>query len=340
MKQPIHVAAQLASERPLLSIAIPTYNRAVYLDQLLGALLEQARGETRIELIVSDNASSDNTRELVMSYGRRALQIRYHRNSANRGADFNILQCFTQASGKYVWIFADDDLIAPGTISRVLQALSARDYDLVYINSYSFRGAYGRHKDFATRPDLEVESLKFLASYVNVFFTFISANIINRDRALSLPHAPFEGLVGTNLVQLGWVYTVLNHHRKSLIIRDPLVAARGGNTGGYGLCRVFGPGLVRVTEEWLQKRSIQRVILNGTLVAFFPHFILPVRESRGTFDAENPDQILRGCFSHNFRYWVFDYPICVLPMPLAKAWRLGTKIVNRLDRLLGRPLIQ
>jgi glycosyltransferase involved in cell wall biosynthesis len=98
------------SERPLLSFTIPTCNRAKYLDQLLGALLKQLHGESRVELIVSDNASTDNTPAVVEAYRQQGLPIRYLRNQANHGPDFNILQCYEQAAGRYVWIFGDDDL--------------------------------------------------------------------------------------------------------------------------------------------------------------------------------------------------------------------------------------
>ncbi len=328
------------SLRPLLSFAIPTYNRAKYLDQLLGVLLKQLNGESRVEVIVSDNASTDNTKALVEAYRQRGLHIRYLCNETNLGADFNVLQCYEQAAGKYVWVFGDDDLIAPGTVKRVLDALSSQRYDLICIRAYSFVGDYVRHKNFTPVPDLDLTTAEDLAWHVHVFFTFISSIIVDKDRISSLPHRPFHSLLGTNLPQLGPFYTALNHHRRSLLIRDPLIAATGNSYVGYALYRTFGPALTRITGEWLEKKSVQRAIVNGTIMRFFPHFLLLTRQSETSSVSEDPQRVLRSCFGKNFRYWVFDYPIYALPLPFARLWLLLVRVINKVDSLLGSPLVR
>jgi abequosyltransferase len=328
----------LSSEQPLLSFAVPTYNRAKHLDQLLGVLLKQIDGENRVELIVSDNGSSDNTLAVVESYMQRGLDIRYIRNQDNLGADFNILQCYEQAAGRYVWVFGDDDVIAPGTLRRVLSVLSLQLYDMVCLQAQSFDGNYVGHKAFAPTPDLDIVRSEDLARHVHVFFTFISGVIINKERVSTLPHRPFDSLLGTNLVQLGPFYTILNHHRRSLLIRDPLVAATGNSHVGYGLYRTFGPTFTRITREWIEMEPVQRAIINGTIQTFFPPFLLLSRLSETSSVHEDPHQVLRSCFGSNFRYWVFDYPIYKLPVPLARIWQLGTRAVNKVDKLLGGPI--
>lgn len=323
---------------PLLTFAIPTYNRAKCLDQLLGALLHQFRGENRVELLVSDNASTDNTPAVVEAYKQQGLSIRYMRNPANQGPDFNILQCYRQAAGKYVWIFGDDDMIAPGALERVLKALSTQKYDLVCIRAYHFEGEYVQHKNFTSTSDLELTSVDDLARQINVFFTFISGIIVHKEYISSLPHRPFDSLLGTSLVQLGPIYATLNRHRRSLLIRDPLVAATSNSHVSYALYRVFGPNLTQITGEWVEKESVRRIIINGTIQTFFPFFILLTRRSETSSVHEDPHQVLRSCFHNNFRYWIFDYPIYALPLPLASAWTLMVKVVNKVDRAFGSHL--
>jgi abequosyltransferase len=328
------------SGQPLLTFAVPTYNRAKHLDQLLGVLLKQIPGENRVELIVSDNASTDNTSAVVEGYRHCGLDIRYLCNETNCGADFNILQCYEQAAGKYVWIFGDDDVIAPGTVKRVLHALATKLYDLVCIRACSFEGKYVQHKDFIPAPDLDLTTSEDLARHVHVFFTFISGMIVNKERISSVPHRQFDSLLGTNLVQLGPFYTALNHHRRSLLIRDPLIAATGNSHVGYALYRTFGPALTRITCEWVEKKSVRRAIVNGTIQMFFPSFLLLTRQSETSSVHEDPHQVLLPCFGRNFRYWVFDYPICVLPLPLARVWMLAVRVINKVDSLLGSPLVR
>ena len=333
-------ATSQPSERPLLSFAIPTYNRAKCLDRLLGVLLNQLQSESRVELIVSDNASMDNTSAVVEDYKQRGLSIRYLRNESNRGADFNILQCYEQAAGKYVWVFGDDDVIAPGTLKRVLDALASQLYDLVCIRAYSFEGEYVLHKNFTTAPDLDIARVEDLARHLHVFFTFISGIIVNKELISSVTHRPFDSLLETNLIQLGPYYTVLNHHRRSLLIRDPLIAAMGNNHVEYALYRSFGPTLTQITGEWVENKFVQRVIINATIQTFFPSYLLLTRLSETSDVTENPHQVLRPCFGNNFRYWIFDYPIYALPLPLARVWLLVVRVLSKIDKLIGSPLLR
>ena len=81
------------SSLPLLSISIPTYNRAQCLGRLLAILHEQSANDPRVELIVSDNASKDGTREMAEDFLRRGMKLRYVRNDVNVGGDENIRRC-------------------------------------------------------------------------------------------------------------------------------------------------------------------------------------------------------------------------------------------------------
>ena len=320
----------------LLTISIPTYNRAHYLEGLLATLWEQLQGESRVELVVSDNASVDNTGAVVAAFQSRGLAIRYTRNETNLGADRNILQCYLLAAGKYAWVFSDDDLILPGTIQRLLHVLSSGLYDIVKVTSCALEDdgkVIGKPK--ASLPDREFTNPVDLARAMHVFFTFISGVIVNKERITSLPHPQFDSLLDTNLVQLGPFYSALNHHRRSLDIRDPLIAARPNNNVGYPLYRVFGTTFAKITHEWIDDTAVQQAIINGTIRRFFPYWLMMSRKSNASSIPEDPHQVLRNCYGTNMRYWIFDYPIDVLPLPLAKLWLLGVRIVNKLELVLG-----
>ncbi len=64
-------------ERPLLTIAIPTYNRSGCLAELLAMLAPQLAGETRVELVISDNASFDDTPTVIKSFRGNGLDLTY-----------------------------------------------------------------------------------------------------------------------------------------------------------------------------------------------------------------------------------------------------------------------
>jgi len=120
--------------KPILSICIPTLNRG----ELLKVLLENLEGEAssyldRIEIVVADNASSDNTADIVK---QTPLPIVYGRKNSTVGFARNVLFATAElASGEFVWVLGDDDLVLPGGVTRVLDSINkAPDVDYHYLN--------------------------------------------------------------------------------------------------------------------------------------------------------------------------------------------------------------
>ena len=321
---------------PLLTVAVPTFNRSRYLATFLSAVAPQIARENCVELLISDNASTDGTAELVQSYQSQGILIRYVRNESNIGADGNILQCFELASGKYVWICGDDDVIEPCGLNTLLKYLTSQDeYDLISLHARGFTGDYSPQTAKSPEKIKIFKRPEDLARRVNVFFTFITGMIINKQRVSSFPHRPFSGLVDTNLVQLSWTYSALEHHRRSLIIYTPLVATLANNTGGYALFKVFGTNLKRITDEWLSSPRVRSAIYRGTMQSFFPWFL--VKSKNGSaFLSEDPHRILRPAFGNYLHYWVFDFPIIKLPRILGIGWFWMVKVINKVDKTLLR----
>ena len=103
---------------PVLSICVPTFNRARYLDCLLADLAERIDElGCSYELLIGDNASEDNTAEVVRRFEHR-LNIRYMRRPTNVGAYRNQLQLLAAAHGRYVTNLGDDDLLIPNSLGH------------------------------------------------------------------------------------------------------------------------------------------------------------------------------------------------------------------------------
>jgi abequosyltransferase len=326
------------ARRPLLTIAIPTFNRSGVLGQLLASLSAQVPDDASVEILVSDNASPDDTSRVVEEARQEGLRVEYIRNAKNIGADGNFLQCYERAAGKYVWIFSDDDLLRPGALGSILNYLSQEEYDLVYVSSAGFAEDFPEVGPTPSVPRASVftDAAQFVRR-VHVFTTMISANIINKDRVEGIAHEPFSKLIDSSLIQLGWTFTALRGHRRSLFIEDEMIYYRLGNTGGYGVCQVFGPTLSRVADEWLRIPPLSRLILNASLQRLLPPCLFANRNARSKFLNEDPHAVLSGVFSGNFRYWLFNYPLMVLPSGLAWAWLQVLRIFNRIDRACGYP---
>ena len=97
----------MLSPEPTVTIAVPTFNRAGLLQACLARLLPQAEANT--EILVSDNASSDETAALLA--GIRHDRFRVIRNATNLGLFGNLNACLAQATGEYILFLSDDDLI-------------------------------------------------------------------------------------------------------------------------------------------------------------------------------------------------------------------------------------
>jgi hypothetical protein len=122
------------------------------------------------------------------------------------------------------------------------------------------------------------------------------------------------------------------------MIYTPLVGTLANNTGGYALFNVFGTNLKRVTEDWISSERVRSAIFRGTLLAFFPWFLVK-HEGGPKFIAEDPEAILRPLFGKYIHYWIFVYPLIKLPPKLGRAWFFLVRAINRVDKLLGRPLV-
>src|ERR1700733_4834649 len=226
-------------ERPLLTIAIPTYNRHDCLAQLLEVLGPQLSNESRVELVISDNASSDDTPGVVAAFRAKGFTLRYTRNETNMGADVNFLRCYEMARGEYVWIFGDDDIIVPGGLRVVLGCLEDRKYDLLYLKAQGFQGKYkiGPQAEFTGNVQ-RFSTPRDFALYTYTHLTFISANILRKASLESIPHEDFSKFVGTCLVQLSWTFSLLRGNARCACLLDKVVANRLDNGGDHGTCEV------------------------------------------------------------------------------------------------------
>ena len=120
----------------LLSICIPTYNRINYLLQCLTSFISQVNEDIidAIEIIVSDNASTDGTVAALKTIVTEHSYVHYYQNSKNIGVELNIFNLVKKARGKYVWIFGDDDVILNGALRKLLPYLYEAKFDYFLTN--------------------------------------------------------------------------------------------------------------------------------------------------------------------------------------------------------------
>ena len=116
-----NMVGNLMDEKPLVSIGMPVYNEEMHIQLALDSLLGQ--DYPNIELIISDNASTDETANICERYSKQDSRVRYCRNNANVGIVSNFGRVLHLARGKYfVWAAADDYWM-PTFVSAMVEAL-------------------------------------------------------------------------------------------------------------------------------------------------------------------------------------------------------------------------
>lgn len=202
-------------DRPLLTIALPTYNQPERFEKLLENLAPQIR--PGIELVVRDDSTNDATAAVVERH--QDLPIRYFRGK-KEGLDVAVVFLTEEARGTYVW-WMGDDTVAPGAIDAVMELLK-RD------SSISFVFLNSREEDPASAPSFSAGKSRYVPDGEAMIETFsdslgfISATVFKRDIALGgLAHArTFTGLA---FVNLAIVLHVLAEPGMKYYIAEPLV---------------------------------------------------------------------------------------------------------------------
>jgi len=118
------------SSKPVVSIGLPVYNGAEFLSYALQSLLEQSFED--IEIIVSDNASTDATRAVVKDFCKKNPCISYFRHEKNVGAVANFEFVLKQATGEYFMWAACDDVWDPLWVETLLSGFSEKSVVLSF----------------------------------------------------------------------------------------------------------------------------------------------------------------------------------------------------------------
>jgi len=112
-----------ASSKPLVSICIPTFERPKVLLKAIESCFYQTY--RNFEIVITDNSESNETQKLVERLGRK--NIRYIKNIKNIGPIHNLKLAIDSATGKYVKVLMDDDILLPSIIEEMVEKFEEMD---------------------------------------------------------------------------------------------------------------------------------------------------------------------------------------------------------------------
>lgn len=215
------------SEIPLLSICIPTYNRADVLDETLKSLFKNPDfDENKIEVVVSDNCSTDNTYQIVLKYPF----VRYYRNQENI-RDRNFSKVLSYANGHYIRLFNDTLSFKTGSLRKMMDIIETHLGE--DCNLFFYRVGYINHpcKVVTTTKTSFIKNVSIYVTSIANFGVWKKDFdlIIDKDRRSEL-----------QFVQVDWSFRLVENNKKTIIYMDDYFEiATLNKKGGYNLFNVF-----------------------------------------------------------------------------------------------------
>ena len=113
------------NKKPLISVLIPTYNYGRFLEEAIDSVLAQTIED--FEILIMDNASTDNTREVVKKYTDKYSFIKFYENDSNIGGNRNWNKLLYVAEGKYIKYLCADDKLKPDCLKKFVAIMEADD---------------------------------------------------------------------------------------------------------------------------------------------------------------------------------------------------------------------
>lgn len=230
---------------PFLSICIPTYNRVEDLKCSLGAIIREFYSMDNVEILVSDNCSTDETELLMKNVLCSYPRIRYYRHDENIGPARNFISCYQRACGRYVWLISDDDFLLENAGNLVMEMLLTEMPVFAAVNATWSSGTEG-YRVFTDKN-------RFMNS-VGIYITFISALIFRRDYIMEIGN--FEQYYDMLLPQSMIAVETMRHEGKYVVITQRSMGVSCTQSVPYDVYKV-----------WLEEYS--NVLLKAAVAAGF-----------------------------------------------------------------------
>lgn len=220
--------------RPLITLAIPAYNRAAWLPYLLDSALSQDFDDWDCVIVEDGSPERPRIRAVAEQYSAmHAGRFRYFENAQNLGYDGNFRELVARAHGRYLFVMGNDDLIAPGAFSAVARAVAMAPGMGVLLRTFArFQGEpsnivqvsryYAEPRVFAPGPSAIIPCYRRLVA--------MSGLVLLRDDAHACATARWDG----TLFYQHWLAVNLLRTRPAVFLPDVLALFRTDGTPEFG----------------------------------------------------------------------------------------------------------
>lgn len=309
---------------PLVSIAIPTYNRGELLESTLQSILPQLPDD--FEVVICDTGSTDDTRERIAPIAAAIPRVRFVSHAERLNLDEALLELLDLGRGEYVWFFSSDDRMKPGAAETVRQRISGspKPPALVYVNQ-EIVGEDGRTliaSQVGRERDRDFADGRGIFPWLGMNLGFLSASVIPLASARHVASA--RDFAGTRSLNLHLYLECLRHGGPALYIGEPLVRARrASGAPPYKYRDVFVRDIVRILSHarwrgfrWFRiYRAMQRIVAGQYLRLVVSWRADDPAELSRTFPA-----MCRACWMIP-AFWLLVVPARLAPRSLVRGVR-------------------
>lgn len=198
-------------QNSVLTIAIPTYNRGSVLNDNVLKMLKNPSLD--FEIVISDNASPDNTQQLILAINDP--RVKYSRNKENIGAVKNINHVLSLSTGKYIYLISDEDYIPNDGLSKILRLVSQQGYSLILGKIISSNSIFKNNS-------VDTVFKKGQDSIVKLSFShpYISGIIYRHSIIRDYINNPYNTFIYPHEILIS--YSLLNANEDSIYINTPI----------------------------------------------------------------------------------------------------------------------
>ena len=257
----------------------------------------------KVEIIISDNCSTDDTEAIVRAAISDGFECVYNKNKENLGMDGNFVTCFKMAKGKYVWLLGDDDPIITQSLVRLVEILSGKqEYGLVHLWCKKKRFTNDDLKEFSDKEEF--------AKKISFWTTCISANVV---RTKYVQYIDFDKYMGTWFTLMPVYLTATQEEKCNLIVNFPIFGASKDwkRNGGYNFFRIFVENYLSIWQEYKEKGLINNDTFNYLKEDIFKGKVagnmykLLVLKKKGNYSTDNAWKILRKWYGKNLYFYYY-----------------------------------
>ena len=310
--------------QPLLSLCIPTYNRCVYLRQALDALVVNPAFDDEVEVVISDNASSDETEQVCREFVDKYPNINYFRNDQNvRDRNFGL--ALDRSSGQYCKLMNDNHIISGDGLpylKETVRMYSASRTPLFFTNGVLFN----RDMTDECRMERFEDIVVFLSHYVTAIYCFGAWRedwMLVKDR---FRYSDFQ------LNQEDWAYQIMELHGEGVLgtrefFQSLDLSAR--QRSGYNWFKVHVENYYTILQSYVDKGLVSHRAMSQEHRTFLKTYHAPIVQAllynpfpEWQFDMSGAGKILWKFFKKEF----FFYPYMATLPVWGSAWLLKQRI--------------